>query len=55
MVHDKIRRDDREYFGKIFTTINDVRTNDAIVKRLYKEGVHPAEGLELEIAFGSGD
>ena len=28
---------------------------DAIVKRLYKEGVHPAEGLELEIAFGSGD
>ena len=28
---------------------------DVIVNRLYKEGVHPAEGLELEIAFGSGD
>ena len=28
---------------------------DAIVKRLYEEGVHPAEGLELEVAFGSGD
>ena len=28
---------------------------DAIVKRLYEEGFHPAEGLELEIAFGSGD
>ena len=28
---------------------------DAIVKRLYDEGVHPAEGLELEVAFGSGD
>ena len=28
---------------------------DAILERLYKEGVHPAEGLELEIAFGSGD
>ena len=28
---------------------------DAIVKRLYKEKVHPAEGMELEVAFGSGD
>ena len=28
---------------------------DAIVKRLYNEGVHPAEGLELEVCFGSGD
>ena len=28
---------------------------DAIVKRLYDEGVHPAEGLELEVCFGSGD
>jgi hypothetical protein len=28
---------------------------DAIVARLYKEGVHPAPGLELEACFGSGD
>jgi len=28
---------------------------DAIVKRLYKEGVHPDPGLELELCFGSGD
>ena len=28
---------------------------DAILARLYEEGVHPAEGLELEVCFGSGD
>ena len=28
---------------------------DAIVARLYEEGIHPAEGLELEVCFGSGD
>ena len=28
---------------------------DAIVARLYKEGIHPADGLELEVCFGSGD
>ncbi len=28
---------------------------DAIVARLYEEGIHPADGLELEICFGSGD
>ena len=28
---------------------------DAIVERLYMEGVHPDPGLELELCFGSGD
>jgi hypothetical protein len=28
---------------------------DAIVARLYEEGVHPAPGLELEVCFGSGE
>ena len=28
---------------------------DSIVERLYKEGVHPDPGLELELCFGSGD
>ena len=28
---------------------------DAILDRLYKEGIHPADGLELEVCFGSGD
>ena len=28
---------------------------DAILARLYKEGIHPAHGLELEVCFGSGD
>jgi hypothetical protein len=28
---------------------------DAIVSRLYKEGIHPAPGLELEVCYGSGD
>ena len=28
---------------------------DSIVERLYKEGVHPDPGLELELSFGSGD
>ena len=28
---------------------------DAILARLYQEGIHPAEGLELEVCFGSGD
>ena len=27
----------------------------AIVTRLYDEGIHPADGLELEVCFGSGD
>ena len=28
---------------------------DTIVERLYKEGVHPDPGLELELCFGTGD
>ena len=28
---------------------------DAIVARLYEKGIHPADGLELEVCFGSGD
>jgi len=28
---------------------------DKIVERLWKEGVHPDPGLELELCFGSGD
>ena len=28
---------------------------DSIVERLYKEGVHPDPGFELELSFGSGD
>ena len=28
---------------------------DAILARLCKEGIHPADGLELEVCFGSGD
>ena len=28
---------------------------DAIVARLYQEGIHPAPGLELEVCFGSGN
>ena len=28
---------------------------DAILERMYKEGVHPDPGLELELCFGSGD
>ena len=28
---------------------------DAILARLYKEGIQPADGLELEVCFGSGD
>ena len=28
---------------------------DAIVERLYKEGVHPDPGHELELCFGSGN
>jgi len=28
---------------------------DEIVKRLYKEGIQPAPGLETEICYGSGD
>ena len=28
---------------------------DAIVARLYEEGVHSAPGLELEVCYGSGD
>ena len=28
---------------------------DAILARLYEEGIHPAEGLELEVCFGSGE
>ena len=30
-------------------------TYDAVVARLYEEGIHPAPGLELEVCFGSGD
>ena len=32
-----------------------VEQYDSIVERLYKEGVHPDPGLELELCFGSGD
>ena len=28
---------------------------DKIVARLYKDGIHPADGLELEVCFGTGD
>ena len=28
---------------------------DAVVARLYEEGIHPAPGLELEVCYGSGD
>ena len=28
---------------------------DTIVERLYKEGVHPDPGLELELCFGTGN
>ena len=28
---------------------------DAILARLYEEGVQPAPGLELEVCYGSGD
>ena len=28
---------------------------DAVLARLYEEGVQPAPGLELEVCFGSGD
>ena len=28
---------------------------DAILARLYEEGIQPAPGLELEVCFGSGD
>ena len=28
---------------------------DAILARLYKEGIQPADGLELEVCLGSGD
>ena len=28
---------------------------DAILARLYEEGIHPADGLELEVCFGSGN
>ena len=28
---------------------------DTIVERLYKEGIHPDPGLELELCFGTGD
>mgnify|MGYP003389798986 FL=1 len=28
---------------------------DSVVARLYKEGIHPAPGLELEVCYGSGD
>ena len=28
---------------------------NAIVERLYKEGIHRDPGLELELCFGSGD
>jgi hypothetical protein len=28
---------------------------DEAVRRLYEEGVFPAEGLDYEICFGSGD
>ena len=28
---------------------------DAILARLYEEGIQPAPGLELEVCFGSAD
>ena len=28
---------------------------DELVSLLYSKGVHPAEGLELEVCYGSGD
>lgn len=28
---------------------------DAILARLYEEGIQPAPGLELEVCYGSGD
>ena len=28
---------------------------DAVLARLYKEGIQPAPGLELEVCYGSGD
>lgn len=28
---------------------------DAILARLYEEGINPADGLETELCFGSGD
>ena len=28
---------------------------DAILARLCEEGIHPADGLESEVCFGSGD
>ena len=28
---------------------------DAVLARLYEEGIQPAPGLELEVCFGSGD
>ena len=28
---------------------------DKIVARPFKEGIHPADGLELEVCFGNGD
>ena len=28
---------------------------DAIVARLYEEGIQPASGLELEVCYGAGD
>ena len=28
---------------------------DAILTRLYEEGIQPAPGLELEVCYGSGD
>ena len=28
---------------------------DTILARLYEEGIHPADGLELEVCFGSGN
>ena len=28
---------------------------DAVLARLYEEGIQPAPGLELEVCFGTGD
>ena len=28
---------------------------DAVVARLREEGIHPADGLDYEVCFGSGD
>ena len=28
---------------------------DELVSLLYSKGVHPADGLELEVCYGSGD